>query len=243
MHTMKKLIASLIIFTIIFPLSAIARGLGDYARDYSARLERQRVERERISSLRDARIQKRLSIRQQARSRTVKKRSSSRVLSAKERLERRKRARIHLEQKRWSRIEDRKMARTWQEKARNVKDHTDWRLDARRRADLGSILEIFSLYIYDPDLPNADLLPDTEQEICKSNAVGCSGLDLDVLITGRGLSAFPYDPGVGQLDPGTGYFVRKTSSGGVLGLLMKAPMGNNGEGVEIDWRCTQCSAQ
>lgn len=243
MHAMKKLIAILIIFPIILPLPMYARGLGEYARDYSSRLERQRVERESISKLREARIQKRLSTRQQTRSRTVKKSSSSRVLNTKERLERRKQARTILRQKRWSRIEDRRMARTKEERAENIKDHFDWRLDSRRRADLGSIIEIFSRYVYDPDLPNADLLPDTEKEICRTRVEECGGINLDALITSSGMKAFPHDPQKDRLEPGTGYFVKKTLSGGVLGLLMKAPMGNGGKGVEIDWKCPKCSTE
>ena len=238
MRAMKRLIAFLIIFPIIIPLPMYARGLGSYSRDYSLRLERQRVERERIESLREARIQGRLK----SRTRTVIKRTSTRALSTNERLERRKQARAHLDQRRRSRIEDRKMVRTWEQGARNLKDRSDWRLDARRRTDLGSILEIFSRYLYDPDLPNADLLPDSEKEICKTQSIDCNGLDLDILITGRGMKVFPHDPETKRTDPGTGYTVQKTLSGGVLGILMKAPKGNGGEGVEIDWKCPKCVA-
>lgn len=240
-HVMKKLTALLIISPIILPLPMHARGIGDYARDYSARLEQRRLERERIGELRRARINERLKARRKTRSRAVIKKTATGILSTEERLNRRKKARAMLEQKRWARIEDRRIARTRKEGAENMQDRAVWRLDARRRVDLGSIIEIFSRYVYEPNLPNADLLPTSEKEICRTRVMECGGVNLDKLIIGSGMKVFPHDPEIERLAPGTGYSVQKTSSGGVMGLLMKAPKGNGGEGIEIDWKCPKCS--
>jgi len=230
---MKRL-ASLLALLILFQSSlAAARGIGDYARDYSWRAERARISRENIAAQRATRVAERLE-RRRSRTRAVPRQSRREArISPESRLEARRRARLE----RWNvakqRGDERRFARTREQKRENKATKVSWRLDARRRSDLRKIMDILVPYVLNPDLEHADLLPTTEKYICKTGFDFCGGASLDPLLAGSELNKYPVDPEEPHESTITGYTVHKMSSGS---LLLTAPRGNNGSGALLEWK-------
>lgn len=85
--------------------------------------------------------------------------------------------------------------------------------DAERRVDVNTILNATYQYIIDNNgLPAS--ITSTSTEICRTNAVSCSGfIDLSVLTTQeKYLISIPVDPSNTSVN-GTGYFIKATANG------------------------------
>jgi hypothetical protein len=80
---------------------------------------------------------------------------------------------------------------------------------------------------------DTSLISETSHEICKASAHSCDGfLDLSTLLREDRLRAFPSDPTSLSDSDGTGYFVQKTTEGG---LKLTAPNTKLTDGILIEW--------
>ena len=211
-----------------------ARWLGELQRDYSWRAEQARISRENIEAQRAARAELRLHARDARTARSRFAQEANIVEDPNQNFAVRSGVRAR-------RLNDRlkmgdgglRLPRTGSGKSITTKAKLDVRTDARRRADLGSILQVLIQYVTNPSLEGAGLIPTSSTEICRSKATDCSGfVDLDDLIVGSELSGFPVDPGAGSASKGTGYYIQQTSG---TSLTLEAPLGNAGEGMSVQW--------
>jgi len=220
---------TIVFLTPITPLHA--RWIGDMARDYSWRLEQDRVSRESVSSARERRIQERKEkeLRAGGRTRLVplqKDYNETEALLGPAALRTKKIQRLQ------ARGSAARVLRTSEEKERYLDTRTEARYDARRRSDLGLLIDILMPFVLNPKREYADQLPTTKSEICRTNAASCTGfLRLDDLLTGSELRGFPADPSADPEENGTGYFIIKIGS---TKLRLSAPLGNGGEGIEME---------
>ena len=228
---MRRIIAVIIVYTIFLPGMTQARWIGDWARDYSEREETVRISRDAIALRREARLAARLR-RLNTRSRWVPERTvgetpvERRMRLRRERLEQRRRLRGL-----------RRFATTDEQREKTQAVLESARFDARRRGDMREILEVILRYVLSDDEEEFSVLPSISTGICKSRSLSCEGvLDLNEALVGRSLLAFPIDPAVSAEADGTGYFIMKTSTGGIL---ISTPHGRNGEGMELEWEPLQ----
>lgn len=229
---MRKSILCITTFILLATATPLhARWIGEMQRDYSSRLEKKRISREGIEVQRDVREERRLNV----------KESRSRILPTENIVENpdqnfavRASIRARRLNQSFRQGEGLRVPRTEAVKSLTTKAKMDVRMDARRRADIGSIFNVLVQYVANPSLEGADIIPTSSTEICKSNAIDCGELaDLDDLIVGSELVGFPMDPAVDQNAIGTGYYVEKTTG---PGLKLKAPLGNGGRGIIVEWK-------
>lgn len=224
-------ITAFIFLTAATPLHA--RWIGEMQRDYSWRAEQARISREGIQAQRDARAAQRLNARDARATRSRFALEANIVEDPNQNFAVRASVRARRLNDRLKLGEGLRLQRSEAAKSVTTKAKTDVRTDARRRADLGSILQVLIQYVTNPSLEGADLIPTSSTEICKSNATDCSGLvDLDDLLAGSELAGFPVDPGADPASKGTGYFIEQASG---VALKLEAPLGNGGEGIIVQW--------
>jgi len=229
---MRKTLLLFVLVLILPPHPVAARWIGDMARDYTWRLEQERISRDSVSSAREKRIQERKenALREGSRSRLIPLRKD---YDENEALLRRSALRTQRLRNIQVRGATARVIRTSEERERFDDVRMRARFDARRRADLSQILDVLILFVADPSRDFADLLPTEETEICRTQALTCDhAVQLDDLLMGSGRRSFPMDPSLGMEGNGTGYFVEKV---GAKGLRVSAPAGNGGEGIEIEY--------
>lgn len=78
--------------------------------------------------------------------------------------------------------------------------------DAQRRSDVNTILNAVYQYSIDNNGNLPTTIPATAGEICRYNATGCTGVDLDVLV-GNYLVSIPTDPKAPATGTGTLYTI------------------------------------
>src|SRR3989344_6817321 len=232
---MRKIILFTVAFVFLFSSAPLhARWIGEMQRDYSSRLEKTRISRESIEAQRAARAELRLNARDARAARSRFAQEANIVEDPNQHFAVRASVRAR-------RLNDRlkmgdgglRLPRTGSGKSITTKAKLDVRTDARRRADLGSILQVLIQYVTNPSLEGAGLIPTSSTEICRSKATDCSGfVDLDDLIVGSELSGFPVDPSADSASKGTGYYIQQTSG---TSLTLEAPLGNAGEGMSVQW--------
>ncbi len=229
---MKKGMIIFLAWCLLFaPFTIHARWIGSMARDYSKRTELERISRENIAEQRQEALDRRLMIRTSTRTRFA---PVGEEIDAEENFAVRSTIRYRRLQLRMKEQTNAvRAAKTLEERTPYVQSISNARFDARRRADLGLILDIFRQFVVDSSLPGASLLPTTRTEICRSDVTQCSGLiNLNDLLVGSELQRFPLDPEVAADSKGTGYFVQKIEG---PGLRLDSPRGMGEAGVEIEW--------
>lgn len=233
-HTMRKitfLFTAFVFLTTATPLHA--RWLGELQRDYSLRLEKERISRENIEAQRAARAELRLNARDARAARSRFAQEANIVEDPNQHFAVRASVRARRLNDRLKTGEGLRLQRSEAVKSITTKAKSDVRTDARRRADLGSILQVLIQYVVNPSLEGAGLIPTASTEICRSNATDCSGfVDLDDLIVGSELAGFPVDPGADPASKGTGYYIQQTSG---TNLTLEAPLGNAEAGITVQW--------
>jgi hypothetical protein len=233
---MKRIMA-LFIVLLFLPSPAEARWIGEYARDYSNRLERGRVVRDSIAEAREkraARDEKRLErlLPRKNRMHGVPrnlKRAQDYLFAPKEVL--RRPLTIRMEERLRRRGIGRALRTDTELESTNAV-RSAVRSDARRRGDL-----MFILNYAVSDFKDVSAIASTSlQEICKLTSVECAGLlDLSGTLAGENVNALPTDPEGSENDNGTGYFLMKSGNG----FSVFAPKGQSGEGMTIEWQPSQ----
>lgn len=101
--------------------------------------------------------------------------------------------------------------------------------DAKRQADVNTIIDAVYQYSIDHQglLPNS-IPTGTLQEICRTGAVDCDGVNLDVL-SNTYLVSIPIDPRAPETGTGTSYFIRRNGNGR---LTISAPLAE-GDAINI----------
>lgn len=229
-----SLFLTLVLFLAI-PQVTSARWIGEMARDYSERIELNRISRENIAAQREEAQQRRFTIRVNTRTRVVPpdQELDPEANFAVRSSIRDRRLQLHMKQQ-GNKVH---AAKTAEERSPYVQSISNARFDARRRADLGLLLDIIRQYLVNPSLPGANSIPTTRSEICRTEIPDCSGLiNLNDLLVGSELQRFPLDPQVAPDAKGTGYFIQKIDG---PGLRLDAPKGMGEQGVKVEWIFTQ----
>ncbi len=101
--------------------------------------------------------------------------------------------------------------------------------DAKRQSDVNTILNAVYQYVVDEHRLPPGIPTGTAREICRTNAVTCAGVDLDIL-TGAYLVSVPFDPRAPDAGTGTNYFIVQDQNGRIT---VSAPGAEEAESISI----------
>lgn len=102
--------------------------------------------------------------------------------------------------------------------------------DAKRQADVNSILSAVYQYLVDEERLPSTIPSGTAQEICATDSADCdAAIDLDIL-TGSYLVRIPQDPQLPDASTGTNYWIVREWSGRIT---VSAPGAEEAENISI----------